>query len=71
MQSNQSIRHSFYILLYAYGALSKIIRNLKTGTGSSYSVFAANGQYKLEKRKFGESVPENARFMDTGRFSIA
>lgn len=46
MQSNQSIRHSFYILLYAYGALSKIIKNLKTGTGSSYSVFAANCQYK-------------------------
>lgn len=46
MQSNQSIRHSFCILLYAYGALSKIIRNLKTGTGSSYSVFAVNCQYK-------------------------
>lgn len=70
MQSNQSIRHSFYILLYAYGALSKIIRNLKTGTGSSYSVFAVNCQYK-SKNEIGESVPENARLMDTGRFSIA
>ena len=33
----------------SFGTLSKIIKNLKTGTGSSYSVFAANYQYKSQK----------------------
>lgn len=52
MQSNQSIRRSFRLLLYAYGTLSKIFKNLKTDTGSSYSIFAANCQYK-SKNKIG------------------
>lgn len=30
----------------SFGTLSKIINNLKTGTGSSYSILAANYQYK-------------------------
>ena len=30
----------------SFGTLSKIIKTLKTGTGSSYSVFAVNCQYK-------------------------
>ena len=33
----------------SFGTLSKIIKNLKTGTGSSYSILAANYQYKLKK----------------------
>ena len=33
----------------SFGTLSKIIKNLKTGTGSSYSILAANYQYKSEK----------------------
>lgn len=33
----------------SFGTLSKIIKNLKTGTGSSYSVLAANYQYKSQK----------------------
>ena len=33
----------------SFGTLSKIIKNLKTGTGSSYSVLAANYQYKSKK----------------------
>ncbi len=32
-----------------FGTLSKIIKNLKTGTGSSYSILAANYQYKSKK----------------------
>lgn len=33
----------------SFGTLSKIIKNLKTGTGSSYSVLAANYQYKSKR----------------------
>lgn len=55
----------------SFGTLSKIIKNLKTGTGSSYSILAVNYQYKSKKRKFGKSIAENACFMDTGCFSIA
>ena len=33
----------------SFGTLSKIIKNLKTGTGSSYSILAANYQYKSIK----------------------
>lgn len=33
----------------SFDTLSKIIKNLKTGTGSSYSVLAANYQYKSQK----------------------
>ena len=33
----------------SFGTLSKIIKNLKTGTGSSYSILATNYQYKSEK----------------------
>ena len=33
----------------SFGTLSKIIKNLKTGTGSSYSMLAANYQYKSKK----------------------
>lgn len=33
----------------SFGTLSKIIKNLKTGTGSSYSIWAANYQYKSQK----------------------
>ena len=33
----------------SFGTLSKIIKNLKTGTESSYSIFAANYQYKSKK----------------------
>ena len=33
----------------SFGTLSKIIKNLKTGTGSSYSILAANYQYKSKK----------------------
>ena len=33
----------------SFGTLSKIIKNLKTGTGSSYSILAANYQYKSSK----------------------
>ena len=55
----------------SFGTLSKIIKNLKTGAGSSYSILAANYQYKSKKRKFGKTITENAYFMDTGRFGIA
>ena len=34
---------------FSFGTLSKIIKNLKTGTGSSYSILAANYQYKSKK----------------------
>lgn len=37
----------------SFGTLSKIIKNLKTGIGSSYSILAANYQYKSKK---GNSV---------------
>ncbi len=33
----------------SFGMLSKIIKNLKTGTGSLYSILAANYQYKSIK----------------------
>lgn len=33
----------------SFGTLSKIIKNLKTGIGSSYSILAANYQYKTKK----------------------
>ena len=33
----------------SFGTLSKIIKNLKTGTGSSYSILSANYQYKSKK----------------------
>ena len=33
----------------SFGTLSKIIKNLKTGTGSSYSILAANYQYESKK----------------------
>ena len=33
----------------SFGTLSKIIKNLKTGTGSSYSIWATNYQYKSKK----------------------
>lgn len=33
----------------SFGTLSKIIKNLKTGSGSSYSILAANYQYKSKK----------------------
>ena len=33
----------------SFGTLSKIIKNLKTGIGSSYSILAANYQYKSKK----------------------
>ena len=33
----------------SFGTLSKIIKNLKTGPGSSYSIFAVNYQYKSKK----------------------
>lgn len=33
----------------SFGTLSKIIKNLKTGEGSSYSILAANYQYKSKK----------------------
>mgnify|MGYP002241465885 FL=1 len=33
----------------SFGTLSKIIKNLKTGTGSSYSILALNYQYKSKK----------------------
>lgn len=33
----------------SFGTLSKIIKNLKTGTGSSYSILAANYQYVSKK----------------------
>lgn len=33
----------------SFGTLSKIIKNMKTGVGSSYSIFAANYQYKSKK----------------------
>lgn len=33
----------------SFGTLSKIIKNLKTGSGSSYSIFATNYQYKSKK----------------------
>lgn len=33
----------------SFGTLSKIIKNLKTGTGSSYSILASNYQYKSKK----------------------
>jgi len=33
----------------SFGTLSKIIKNLKTGTGSSYSILAVNYQYKSKK----------------------
>ncbi|RHS68609.1 Abi family protein [Clostridium sp. AM45-5] len=33
----------------SFGTLSKIIKNLKTGAGSSYSTLAANYQYKSKK----------------------
>ena len=33
----------------SFGTLSKIIKNLKTGTGSTYSILATNYQYQSEK----------------------
>lgn len=33
----------------SFGTLSKIIKNLKTGAGSSYSILAANYQYRSQK----------------------
>ena len=33
----------------SFGTLSKIIKNLQTGTGSSYSILATNYQYKSKK----------------------
>lgn len=33
----------------SFGTLSKIIKNLKTGIGSSYSILAVNYQYKSKK----------------------
>lgn len=33
----------------SFGALSKIIKNLKTGSGSSYSILVSNYQYKSKK----------------------
>lgn len=33
----------------SFGTLSKIIKNLKTGTGSAYSILAANYRYKSRK----------------------
>ena len=33
----------------SFGTLSKIIKNLKTGEGSAYSILAANYQYKSKK----------------------
>ena len=33
----------------SFGTLSKIIKNLKTGTGRSYSILASNYQYKSKK----------------------
>lgn len=33
----------------SFGTLSKIIKNLRTGTGSSYSILASNYQYKSKK----------------------
>ena len=33
----------------SFGTLSKIIKNLKTSTGSSYSILVANYQYKSKK----------------------
>ncbi|MBE7056870.1 MAG: Abi family protein [Ruminococcaceae bacterium] len=33
----------------SFGTLSKIIKNLKTGTGSSYSILATNYRYKSQK----------------------
>ena len=33
----------------SFGMLSKIIKNLKTGTGSSYFILASNYQYKSKK----------------------
>ena len=36
----------------SFGTLSKIIKNLKTGTGSSYSILAVNYQYKSKKENW-------------------
>ena len=33
----------------SFDTLSKIIKNLKTGTGSSYSILASNYQYRSKK----------------------
>ena len=57
----------------SFGMLSKIIKNLKTGTGSSYFILASNYQYKSKKGKLEscKTITENVYFMDTGRFSIA
>ena len=35
--------------VFSFGTLSKIIKNLKTGKGSSYSILAANYRYKSSK----------------------
>ena len=54
------IKHNFYnhdgevpvwaaVEVLSFGTLSKIIKNLKTGTGSSYSILATNYQYKSKK----------------------
>ncbi len=36
----------------SFGTLSKIIKNLKTGSGSSYSILASNYKYKSKKGNF-------------------
>ena len=57
---NQFVQHNFdnhegevpvwaAVEVLSFGTLSKIIKNLKTGTGSSYSILAANYQYKSKK----------------------
>ena len=54
----------------SFGTLSKIIKNLKTGTGSSYSILASNYQYRSKKGNLVKPSQKNACFMDTERFSI-
>lgn len=44
----------------SFGTLSKIIKNLKTGAGSSYSILAANYQYKSKK---GNSVNPSQKML--------
>lgn len=44
----------------SFGTLSKIIKNLKTGIGSSYSILASNYQYKSQK---GNSVNPSQKML--------
>lgn len=46
--------------ILSFGTLSKIIKNLKTGIGSSYSILASNYQYKSKK---GNSVNPSQKML--------